>query len=108
MELDPLREQLEMKEVELEEMTIKLEIANIEIEELNEKLEESLDQYVEQIAADNKEHAEVLKMNQELQQQLQSLVRVGQELIDSKDKHINSLATESNYVDSLSARYLNK
>eukprot|EP01084_Bolivina_argentea_P097462 175195_1 len=104
VELDPLREELEMKEVEIEELTIKLEIANLEIEELNEKLEDSLDKYVQNISADDKEHAEVIKLNQELQQQLATLVKVGQDLFDSKDKHINKLATESNYVDSLSAR----
>lgn len=95
-----------MLEVENEELSVKLEIANIEIEELNEKLEEQLDQYVEQIATDQKEHAEIVALNQQLQQQLAEIVRIGQDLIDSKDKHINSLATESNYVEQLSLRYI--
>merc|ERR1712228_40126 len=79
-------------------------IYTAEIEELNEKLEESLDAYVDKIASDDKENAEVIKLNEELQQQLSILVKVGQDLMDSKDKHINRLTTESDYVDSLSAR----
>eukprot|EP01083_Nonionella_stella_P238990 836975_1 len=104
IELDPLREELEMREVEIEELNIKLEIASIEIEELNEKLEENLDEYVSSISSDKNEHASVIAMNKELQQQLTILIKVGQELLDTKDKRINSLSTESDYVDSLSAR----
>ena len=106
VELDPLRESLEMKEIEIEELNIKLELANLEIEELNDKLQDKWDTDIQTISTDEKEHAEIVRMNEELQQQLGTLSKVCQELLDSKDKHINSLATESDYVDSLSARYI--
>jgi len=106
IELDPdsLREKLEMKEIENEELNIKLEIANIEIEELKEKQQQSLDVYVDKVAADKSQHAEVVRLNQEMQQQLSGMVKVCQDLLESKDKRINRLATEHDYVDSLSAR----
>ena len=100
-----MREKLELKEVECEELQIKLEIAQLENEELQEKLEESLDSYVEKVGADKEEHAKLLQFNAELQNKLQTLSKIGQELLDSKDKHINYLSTDSDYVDSLSARY---
>ena len=104
-EVTPLKEQLELRDVEVEELTVKLEIRDLEIEELQEKLTEALEAEAEEL--DNAKYQEVLKTNAELQKQLAQMAQIGQELLDSKDKHINSLATERSYVDSLGARYCN-
>ena len=103
-EVTPLREDVEMKSIEIEEMNLKLEIAQMENEELNDKLQEQLDAMVAEVEEDGQGTAELLKMNEALKAQLSMMATVGQELLDSKDKHINSLATESSYVESLGAR----
>merc|ERR550532_3750585 len=71
---------------------------------MNDKLQLQLEQMVSDVAADQQKHAEVLKMNEQLQAQLQQMASVGQELLDSKDKHISSLHTEHSYMESLAAR----
>merc|ERR1719361_1921367 len=93
-----------MKDLEIEELTVKLEIAQLENEDMNDKLQLQLEQMVSDVAADQQKHAEVLKMNEQLQLQLQQMASVGQELLDSKDKHISSLHTEHSYMESLAAR----
>jgi len=100
----PLEEQLEFNKIEIEELTVKLEIAQMENEELNDKLQDQLDAMVAEMASDSAAHAQVLKMNEQLKAQLAQMATVAHELLDTKDKHINSLATEHSYVESLSAR----
>ena len=73
-------------------------MAGVEVEEL----ELTVKLYAKMACEDQ---AAVLKFTEDLQTLLAALVKVGQELLDSKDKHINPPATESDYVDNLAARF---